>query len=601
MSASMVRRGAASGYANRRISRACDSCYARKIKCDAVESQCDYCRHHGLLCTYIRTRVGNGLPRRQRDNLRESYNRSNFLAISDDSGSNNGRLVHSQVRRDSAKLLSGVNLRRVTTFDSTPLIFETGSDFTTFCAGEFVSSLNFSLNKLPWQARYIQNDTPLTSPPNIQLPDRSVTEDCVSDFCASFIRLVFPVIDVRLFKNTIELAYSQSTATARTENAIARHCVYSLLCMVSLFEVNNKLSPETNIRSCMDKTQSYIPHFIREATIDALQTLIILCLFYLFSGDIQSAAMLNSLSSRMLFQFKAHVSTAPERPTGLDRRRHLRDLFWLCYTFDKEISLRLGQPPAIDDDHCDLTLPPGYEEMQKSGDYHDRHFPEEYMPPLFPWDIRLSFIKSRAYDMLYSSKGVQKKTKADLVRDVRALDDDLETWRKSLRPQLRPRLDVPHAPPVMSGQTTQSIMLNLAYYHCLAMIHRAISRCYNAMSPPNPGGQMDGLRLSLAVSVTASRSSLNYLRSTLHSIAVHCFWIVLFYPMPAILTIFCNVVLYPTDVGAMDDLQSLWQVPELFKGIQICKLIKAETLQFDMAEAFVKELVRLGTCAINHE
>ncbi|KAL4938498.1 hypothetical protein BDV06DRAFT_200820 [Aspergillus oleicola] len=39
----------------------------------------------------------------------------------------------------------------------------------------------------------------------------------------------------------------------------------------------------------------------------------------------------------------------------------LRDLFWLCYSWDKDICLRLGQPLSINDTACDLALPEDYE------------------------------------------------------------------------------------------------------------------------------------------------------------------------------------------------------------------------------------------------
>ena len=85
------------------------------------------------------------------------------------------------------------------------------------------------------------------------------------------------------------------------------------------------------------------------------------------------------MSSRVLFQFGAH-SLSDQVPASQPRKhsisfyqdRHLRNLFWLCYSLDKEMVLRLGQPPSINDEHCNLTLPLGYEEMQKSEVYHER-------------------------------------------------------------------------------------------------------------------------------------------------------------------------------------------------------------------------------------
>ena len=59
-------------------------------------------------------------------------------------------------------------------------------------------------------------------------------------------------------------------------------------------------------------------------------------------------------------------------------------------------------------------------------------------------------------------------------------------------------------------------------------------------------------------------------------------------------------MLHPCDSEAINDIKSLTETSELIQKIRIRRLTKAETLQIQVAETFVRELVRLGTCAIRH-
>lgn len=71
-----------------------------------------------------------------------------------------------------------------------------------------------------------------------------------------------------------------------------------------------------------------------------------------------------------------------------------------------------------------------------------------------------------------------------------------------------------------------------------------------------------------------------------------------FYPMSAILTIFCNILLFPLDPRAEEDLTLLGSVPDLIKGIRLQRLKDNEAAHMTMVADFVAELTRLGNCAI---
>lgn len=72
----------------------------------------------------------------------------------------------------------------------------------------------------------------------------------------------------------------------------------------------------------------------------------------------------------------------------------------------------------------------------------------------------------------------------------------------------------------------------------------------------------------------------------------------MFYPMSAILEIFCNLLLQPLHPQAEEDIELLKSVPQLIEGMRNRQLTPHEVAHVKIVDAFVAELTRLGTCAI---
>lgn len=199
---------------------------------------------------------------------------------------------------------------------------------------------------------------------------------------------------------------------------------------------------------------------------------------------------------------------------GENKREQLRNLFWICYTVDKDIFLHTGQPPIITDENCDLTLPQGYLDRVLSDPDKDPHY-----GPVFPFDLRLSLIKSKVYSRLYSVKALEQSD-GDLLKAIRELDDSLEEWRLSIPPDWRPTMSSA-AQRLDRSVSIYSVMLHLNYCQCIIAIHQASIRC-----KPSAGGHgmEGGLSSSLALSVQASRSTLHLLKRAEHLLVGWAFW-----------------------------------------------------------------------------
>ena len=218
------------------------------------------------------------------------------------------------------------------------------------------------------------------------------------------------------------------------------------------------------------------------------------------------------------------ISTRDTVTAQLPNPSHLRELFWLCYFFDKHLSLRTGQPPSLDDSHCDLTLPEHYPGLGFVRRTSHESLPPEILAPFFPSDLGLTVIKSRVLNMLYSASALQKPD-TQLLHDIRVLDDELERWRVSVPPIARPCLSVVSA--TEDGTMPQAMKMLMAfvhfeYFYLLVMIHRPCGRC-KAWDRANDGG-VRAVSSSLSLSVQASRSTLLLLQAVVPAIHHKSFW-----------------------------------------------------------------------------
>lgn len=261
-------------------------------------------------------------------------------------------------------------------------------------------------------------------------------------------------------------------------------------------------------------------------------------IYHMFSGHMQLASVQISCAGRLVYLLGAHV-LCPSREDGTDLERyradnHLRRLFWLCYTTDKDISLRTGQPPCLEDEYCDTTRPDNYQDLKTARwdapvvNPHD----SESWALFVPGDLELSLIKAKTGKSLYTAKSL-KKLDAELLRDIRELDDELENWRMSIKKEWRPSL-IQSGSPLHCGisqadvndmspaQTMQTIINHFEYYYLMATIHSATSRCKVWANIED--GDIDGVGSSLELTVQASRSTLFYLRASVHSLLGEAFW-----------------------------------------------------------------------------
>ncbi|OQD81585.1 hypothetical protein PENANT_c026G09190 [Penicillium antarcticum] len=519
----------------------------------------------------------------------------------------NSPSTHQPIDSSSARVhFAGKELGVISLLTGTPFLFPEGQAWIEARTGQKIPIDTLSPSRAPWEKERGQSFNTLLMNMNalspFDLPDYGVLQAHLEAFKASKVmRRIFPIIDFDLFDETIKTAYKRPGPTFGYGQASARVCVIAFLTFISRLPHVKETLAALNIAPVdydllATRAQFLIPQVLQEnPSLDAAQALTILTLVELSAGNMRATNYYGGITARLIFMLGGNVLNS--QAYSFDKRRQqkdrqLRNLFWICYTMDKDIALRTGQPPTISDENCDLTLPPGYLERAFL-DVEDEDAP--FLGPVFPFDLRLSIIKARAHRELYSVSSL-RKSDAELLKSIRVLDDELEEWRLSVPPAWRPTMS-------FSSETSDpnmgmhSVLLRLNYHLCMAIIHQASGRCKSWMEGQN--GMMDGVSSSMALSVEASRSSLCYLEAAEHVVVDGVFWTLIFYPMSALLTIFCSILQNPLDPHSREDLDRLKVATVMMERIFSRKLPDSELVHFKMVADFVMELKRLAECAID--
>ncbi|KAJ5173489.1 transcriptional regulator family: Fungal Specific TF [Penicillium coprophilum] len=504
---------------------------------------------------------------------------------------------------------AGKELGVISLLTGTPFLFPEGREWIRARTGQDVAIDKLSPPRAPWDKErgktfhtFLMNMNMHTNSP-YELPDWRTAQLYFQAYKSSKVmRRIFPVIDPELFEETLNTAYGQSPSIFKYGQASARVCVIAFLTFISRLPDVKDIVSATTTATPIDhdllstKAQFLMPLVLQEpASLDAAQAVTMLTLFELSSGNMRATNYYAAIAARLIFMLGGNLFSSQAISTdqlGQQRHSQLRNLFWICYTIDKDLALRTGQPPTITDENCDLTLPPGYLDRAFL-DVENEEAP--WYGPVFPFDLRLSIIKARAHRELYSVSCLQKSD-AELLKSIRELDDALEEWRLSVPPIWRPTVSFSSetSDPNMGMHT---VMLRLNYHLCMTIIHQASGRCKAWRQ--GQSGMMDGVSSSMALSVEASRSSLCYLKAAEHVVVDGVFWTLIFYPMSALLTIFCSILQNPLDPHSREDLDRLRVATVMIERIFSRKLPSTELVQFKLVGDFIVELKRLAECAID--
>ncbi|KAH7240564.1 hypothetical protein B0J15DRAFT_538147 [Fusarium solani] len=536
--------------------RACDLCYSKKISCDRTDQNlaCDWCRHHHLVCTFNRVQANKRSSKPRIENSVFAVQRSL-----------SSQLEPIEFALDRVMLDQGTSVTACL-----PLV------------EEFLPGLGEIFHQEIPQRDGFLSSIPLTchssSDPgdDVDRLDRETAWRALDAYSESSVRFVHPLMDPVIFQDTLELAYSLEETAQR---AAAQASVLALVSTMGFFDDRALSLPRSLEMKCASRALFLLESTSGIANLMSLRAISLLRFQSAFSGQIPTSIRMHHVACRLVTELGGHTM----RPnTGVryseSEIRELRALFWESYITDKAATLRTGMEPCLPDSLCDLT-PPGHLSSSPGCFNEGRMPPLPYgvLPPCLMGDIQLSILKSRIWQLLYSTEARQR-SEAELLRAVRELDGELETWRMCVPAEIRPTfliadksristLEVDLPPWVRHHGTA----LHLEYHNLFITIHQASAR-YQFSKGSDSLGKAWG-------------TSVQSIDRCNCRISIH-------YPVVALRTLFVNIAANPSGPDAESDLRLLCSTPDLIKRMPMSEKLVGGQEYIQKIEEDVSELVQ---------
>ncbi|GKU07139.1 unnamed protein product [Fusarium langsethiae] len=612
--------------------RACDVCYKRKIQC-LIKTQgepCDWCESQGLTCTFERVIQKDPNKRTTSDVVQELSHRvesleealqtalnapvrSASISLSDRplafpsppslrlGGGSPGTTT---IARQSSVIspsdlpvnnialskpcykLSPCQLGTNWYFKGIGILSERGRQWITYGSGERVFLENFNIFANPIGVIPPLDCWPISDQARI-LPPKEALRYIVDAFFKSKTSVFFPILERSLFQDTIDRAYDEVDPGRR---APAEACLWAITALVMRTTDLQQLGLGLEIRDCLYEATRLLTFNNGNTNLDSLQGTLLLWACQKMRGRCREASVTFANACRMVCDLGGHfplsrLAILPQHSPTFDHQTklHIRRLFWICYCFDKDVSLRTDKPPLLSSDYCDVN--------------------DSEEPPWFNQsrDMNLAKIKENAVRMLCSPRAF-KYTEGQLLARVRELDDELEEWRVSIDLRYRPRLSIVSdlSSSLSSNMSledhTYLINLQLDYLFTIINIHTLVRKCGD-LEENLPDDLHSVVHSSADLSIEASRSIFRILDTVVDFWKEDSVYIVSHFAPMAAMPLFMNILIHPLGNTADSDLQILSSISNITRKIPAERLPMEEIEGIREISEFVMELVRLSHSA----
>lgn len=384
-----------------------------------------------------------------------------------------------------------------------------------------------------------------------ELPPKPEALSLLKDYFENF-NCMFPLFHQPTFMHLVEKQYSNDPYTGSGWWA----SLNVALAIAHRLRVMSNLVPQEED----DKAWSYMKNAMasfpeltmRNTDLLSVQALLGMALFMQGTPNPQPSSLLIATAIRLSHSIGLHKrgTNFNLNPIEIEQRKRV---FWIAYMLDKDLCLRSGRPPAQDDDDMNVELP---DADPVDGIGNIPLADGKGKMNLFRVMCELSIVESRVYNRLYSTKAT-KQSDGELLNTIGELDQELEEWKDRIPIDFRPEHEIKasHTPLIL-----HIVMLHFNYYNCLTTIHRMsihhgywTSRLSNyAIQGLNARPLNPRIFSSAALCTTAARASISLLKYIPQG-DFSCVWMVLYFPVSALVTLFGNVLQNPLDPRARSD------------------------------------------------
>lgn len=203
-----------------------------------------------------------------------------------------------------------------------------------------------------------------------------------------------------------------------------------------------------------------------EPSILGIQAVLAMATFTRGSADLRTTVFLTSTAIRMVQVMGLHQEDSHNR-VNTDEAEQRRCIVWIAYELDTYCSNHTGLDPVLVDNGLRIQLP-SEDDFDRPRNLDSLHGLERVN--VFRHRIELAIMESKILKLKLDADNVKP---ADQVLDdnILELHRDLIRWRRNLPVEIRPGLGSQY---VTGTEDLSVLMLQLAYYHCISLIHLPI-------------------------------------------------------------------------------------------------------------------------------
>lgn len=500
----------------RRVTRACDTCRQKKVKCDGKQP-CIHCTVYSYNCTYdlpnIRNKKNTGIPAANPQAIAKFSPQATSRAAMQPVASSNLAICQSILHTLLPKVKIDVS-------DTSPMQFDVERLQKVIHYLQVKSPGSVNLGEL--NDMLLDSTSPLPSPESLERPLSvfSAHENSIG----REIRIMLPAKDVALklifttwskacvlfrfyhrpsLLEELELLYALDPLNYTDRQQKFLPFLYSILACGLLFSKGGHSNSAETDDALEDDGFKYflearkLIDITNVGDIISIQTIVMMVMY------LQCSARLSTCYSYIGIALRSAVKEGLHRnltifqnskrkldPIEVDTRKRL---FYTIYKMDIYLNSLLGLPRSIHEDEIDQTFP---EELDDENITHEQYLFERQNGRLSSsgcanHHTKLMVILSHIVRDLYPIKVKKANSESSSIPDhihskVTNLESELKSWLDNLPQELRPT--DPNDP--MSGSTIPerfvlaNFYLHLSFLNCQIMLYRPFIHFISGLNMP---------------------------------------------------------------------------------------------------------------------
>ncbi|UZO29776.1 uncharacterized protein OCT59_023235 [Rhizophagus irregularis] len=394
-------------YKRQRVSKACDSCRRKKVKCDGIQPTCGNCSAFNLECTYNDTTKKRGPPKGyieaietrlhrmesllgglvhsndpraeavlaelMHDDLR-SQHKADFTSYRNSSSSTSSDSSQSGVLNTSLPTLDGKDspiiddlneVMGILSIDENKQVRYHGRSSGLYLlrkSDKYKDGILSIKNRSNWghQGEVIastQNFDLLKRSELTELPSQEISDHLLELFF-THVHPILPFIYKPRFFDQL-----------KDKNHLPHLLLNAIYSFAALFSdrIDIRRIPEDRTTAgdiYFDRAKALLDNDYDKARVSTIQALLALSLREYGVGRVTRAWLWSGMAARMAQDLGMHRNNEKWHPINLTReeREEQKRVFWACFVLDRIPSAHLGRPLAIDEKDVDAAHPSEEEE-----------------------------------------------------------------------------------------------------------------------------------------------------------------------------------------------------------------------------------------------